>query len=196
MGTCSDVRIGIGMGIIYAWVKNIVYFYIFITAVLHMLPKDSYQKYVRFFCGMILVVMLLTPILNIIYKKDYLEEKISYENFWQEMDNMQLDIEKIEAIHQEAYLLQYEAAIGEDISLMAEENEIYVNQIQVTLKEDYTIKQVAMSVHLTPKGGIYMQKIVLSDNSFDYPQVAKLKEKLTTFYHISEEQIQIAVQEE
>ena len=37
------------MGYIYAWVKNLVCFYILLTVVLHLLPKDNYQKYVRFF---------------------------------------------------------------------------------------------------------------------------------------------------
>jgi len=183
------------MTVIYDWIKNIVYLYIFITAILHLLPKKEYRKYVRFFSGLLLVVLLMTPVLNIIYHKDYLMEKISFESFWQQMDNMQLDIEKMESIQQDSFIQEYEIAIGEDIKLIAEENEVYVNDIYVTLSKEYTVEYVEMNVSLKQEGGVFVEQVLLSDNSFEYPAVQSLKEKLTAFYKISDSQIQIAVQE-
>ena len=70
------------MDLIYDWVKNLVFFYVMFTAVLHLLPKNSYHKYIKFFGGLLLVVMLLTPVLDLIFDPNYLLEQIGFEKFW------------------------------------------------------------------------------------------------------------------
>ena len=37
--------------------------------------------------------------------------------------------------------------------------------------------------------------MILQDNSQEYPEILKLKEKIMSFYDVSEEQIQIMVEE-
>ncbi len=185
------------MNILYGWVKNIVAFYILMTAVLHLLPKSSYQKYVRFFGGLLLVVLLLTPILQLFKKQDTLLDHVSYESFRQQMDTIQLDTQGLEQHQRELYQKEYGKAIGGDITLMAEEEGLTVQKIQVELTEDYEIATVTMHVSLTgQQDGIFIEKITLKDNSREYPAVLKFKEKLMDFYKIGESQIQITVKEE
>ena len=74
------------MDIIYAWVKNIVCYYIFLTVIFHLLPKSSYQKYVRFFSGMLLMILVVTPVLSVLGKEDVLLQKINQAGFFQELD--------------------------------------------------------------------------------------------------------------
>ena len=50
---------------IYEWIGNIAFYMIMVTAVLHLLPNSDYQKYIRFFTGLVLVILLATPILKI-----------------------------------------------------------------------------------------------------------------------------------
>lgn len=45
--------------------KNIAYYMVLITAVIQVLPNQEYKKYVRFFTGMVLVMLLANPILSI-----------------------------------------------------------------------------------------------------------------------------------
>ena len=47
---------------IYEWMENIAFYMVLVTAVMHLLPDSDYQKYVRFFTGLTLVVLLLTPV--------------------------------------------------------------------------------------------------------------------------------------
>ena len=60
------------MEAVYGWVRNLVCFYIFITAILHLLPKESYRKYIRFFTGLLLVILVLTPIFSLLGEKENL----------------------------------------------------------------------------------------------------------------------------
>ena len=110
------------MEVIYGWVKNIVFFYIIMTAVLHLLPKNSYQKYVRFFGGIILVILLLTPLLELLYHPDYLLDKISYQSFLQDMNTMKLDVEGMEQTQKEIFFKEYEEAIANDIKTLSRED--------------------------------------------------------------------------
>ena len=50
---------------IYEWIGNIAFYMIMVIAVLHLLPNSDYQKYIRFFTGLVLVILLATPILKI-----------------------------------------------------------------------------------------------------------------------------------
>ena len=185
------------MNLIYSWVKNIVAFYILMTAVLHLLPKSSYQKYVRFFGGLLLVVLLLTPILTLLKKQDTLLGRVSYESFRQQLDTIQLDTQGLEQWQKAAYQQEYGKAVGGDITLMAQEQELTVLRVEVELTDDYEIASVVMQVSLAgQQEGISIEKITLRDNSREYPAVARFKEKLMEFYKLGESQIQITVQEE
>lgn len=50
---------------IYTWMKNIVFYLVIVTAVLEVLPGTTYHKYIRFFTGLVLMLLLLTPFLSL-----------------------------------------------------------------------------------------------------------------------------------
>ena len=49
---------------IYEWMQNIAYYLVIVVAVLQM-AGESYKKYIRFFAGLILILMLSGPIFQI-----------------------------------------------------------------------------------------------------------------------------------
>ena len=53
---------------IYSWIKCLAIFYILLTMLLHLVPTEKYQRYVRFFMGLVLMVMLVTPVLSLLEK--------------------------------------------------------------------------------------------------------------------------------
>ena len=69
------------MDIIYGWIKNIICFYIFITVILHLLPKENYRKYVRFFTGMLLVILVMNPVLSLLGKEELILQNQSDQIF-------------------------------------------------------------------------------------------------------------------
>ena len=60
---------------LYLWIRNLAVFYIFFTAVLNLIPDQKYEKYVRFFMGLLLIFMMSTPIFSILGKGSELTEK-------------------------------------------------------------------------------------------------------------------------
>ena len=55
---------------VYNWVKNLAFFAILSTAVLQMIPDQGFQKYVRFFTGLLMVSMLILPIFKVTGKEN------------------------------------------------------------------------------------------------------------------------------
>lgn len=56
---------------VYQWMENIAFYLVIIVAIMQMIPGDNYKKYIRFFAGMILILMLAGPILKLFGMSDY-----------------------------------------------------------------------------------------------------------------------------
>ena len=59
------------LAFIYKWIENIAFYLVILVAVMQMIPQNSYQKYIRFFAGMILILMLSGPILKLFGMTEY-----------------------------------------------------------------------------------------------------------------------------
>ena len=51
---------------IYDWLWNFVCYMILVTVLIQVLQENSYQKYIRFFSSLILVLILASPIFRIL----------------------------------------------------------------------------------------------------------------------------------
>lgn len=50
---------------IYLWLRNISFCLVILSAVMYAVPGSSYMKYIRFFTGLVLVILMFTPVLRI-----------------------------------------------------------------------------------------------------------------------------------
>lgn len=50
---------------IYDWLEQLACYLILITAVIHTLPDSGYKKYIRFFTGLVLILLLASPVLRL-----------------------------------------------------------------------------------------------------------------------------------
>ncbi|MBS6196122.1 MAG: stage III sporulation protein AF [Clostridiales bacterium] len=47
------------------WVRNLAFYFIFLSAVMNFIPGGEEKKYIRFFMGMLLILVMLQPLLQI-----------------------------------------------------------------------------------------------------------------------------------
>ena len=57
---------------LYGWMRNLACYFIFLSAVMHFLPDNNYKKYIQFYMGLLLILLLLSPVLDLLH----LENKI------------------------------------------------------------------------------------------------------------------------
>lgn len=78
---------------IYEWIENIAFYLVILVAVMQMIPQNSYQKYIRFFAGMILILMLSVPVLKLFGMTQY--QSNEYQNAMREIEEAVGDMEDI-----------------------------------------------------------------------------------------------------
>lgn len=47
------------------WLQNLAYYLIFTTVIVQIIPDNEYKKYIKFFCGLVLVLMLINPLVRL-----------------------------------------------------------------------------------------------------------------------------------
>ena len=88
---------------IYGWIQNITVYLIVTAAVMHAIPGKDYGKYIRFFSGLILILLLATPILNLTDMKERFDTL--YGNSEYEMEKQ--EIESVDEFYKNAGLSGY-----------------------------------------------------------------------------------------
>lgn len=78
---------------IYEWMENIAFYLVILVAVMQMIPQSSYQKYIRFFAGMILILMLSGPILRLFGMTEF--QSAEYQNAMKEIEDATGYMERI-----------------------------------------------------------------------------------------------------
>lgn len=55
---------------VYGWIQNIAVYLVVVTALLHAVPGKDYEKYIRFFSGLVLIVLIFMPVLSVFGMKE------------------------------------------------------------------------------------------------------------------------------
>ena len=50
--------------VLYDWVRNLVFYQILISIVMNLIPQNVYVKYIRFFLGMLFIIIAMQPVLK------------------------------------------------------------------------------------------------------------------------------------
>lgn len=83
---------------LYEWLRNLSFYLVLVTAVIHVLPGGGYRKYIRFFTGLVLILMLLAPIFQLFDTKYRVEELYEGYDFTDEMKEIE---EKMDTLDEE-----------------------------------------------------------------------------------------------
>lgn len=76
---------------LYEWIKNIAFYMIIVSVIFKVLPGNGYQKYIQFFSGIVLILLVFLPIVRILGKERTIKdlyEGYSYEQKKEEMEMM------------------------------------------------------------------------------------------------------------
>ena len=101
---------------LYGWIKNLAVFYILFTAVLHLVPDGKYEKYVRLFMGLLLILMMSSPIFVLLGKADSFSESF-FNNFqWENTLREQEETRNLQKLYLErGYELELENKIKNNL---------------------------------------------------------------------------------
>ncbi len=119
------------MDTLLAYIKNIGFFLILVSVVCNALPENSYKKYCKLFCGLVLVVLVITPFNEILnYDGDISDIFLnkSYQSQLMELEaNLKLQDEK----QFENTLAQYEESLKGEMQGAAANEGLYIMDVSV-----------------------------------------------------------------
>lgn len=118
---------------LYRWIQNLTGYFLFLSALDHLLPEKKYARYIRLFAGMVLILLAMQPLTAGLR----LEERIAryYEAFVfrYQTDDLKQEILGVEKQRMEALIGQYERAVEQDVERMAEDAGFAVQACQAEI---------------------------------------------------------------
>ena len=79
---------------LYEWIRNVAFYLVLVTALLHVLPRSGYQKYIRFFTGLVLILLVLAPVLKLFQMAEELRDAYRDDSWLEQLE----EIEGVEEI--------------------------------------------------------------------------------------------------
>lgn len=110
----------------YTWIKNIAYYMILVTALMHVIPNAGYQKYIRLFTGVTLILLLMSPILQMFGMNQELELDKRIAEYQEELEAIGNDTRYLEDVDVNDYLPEEET--GEE---QTKDGKIKIEKIEV-----------------------------------------------------------------
>lgn len=170
------------------WVKNYSMVFLLMTVLTSAAAKKEYRKYIQLFVEIVLVITLINPLLNVTGKSEDLFEKISYDSFFQSLEGIKKDKEKLDFLNEDYYISYYENAIEEDVKLLAKDTGYVITDASVTLNEDYEVEAMELSAAKERAETIIIGTV---DSQPENLELAALKKKIAEYYRIDADRISI-----
>lgn len=139
------------MGALLDYIKNIGYFLILMSLVSNVMPDNSYKKYCRMFCGLILVVLVINPFYEFLNYEGEIKDifaMTSYESKTMELENQ---IKMSESNTRDRVIGEYEKLIVNELQGSAREEGLYIMEAQVELTEGEDIQLSELNLIVTEK---------------------------------------------
>ncbi len=168
------------------WVKNIICYFIFLTVLTSLLPSGKYEKYVRLFAGMVLIMIVAGPFLSGIRMEDRIAGYFEEFSFQNEAADFKKEIYGMEEKRLERLMEQYEEAVAVDVRQMAEEAGLDIIDVQIYIegtqsREDFgKVKRIQMTA--AGKAGEYQE------------QSGIFRRKAAGYYQLEENYVEIQFQ--
>ena len=74
---------------LYEWIQNIAFYMVLVMAAVQVLPNTDYKKYIRFFTGLVLILMLATPIFKLFGMDESLADVYDNEAYKEEIERIE-----------------------------------------------------------------------------------------------------------
>ena len=73
---------------LYEWIRNVAFYLVLVTALLHVLPRSGYQKYIRFFTGLVLILLVLAPVLKLFQMEEELRDAYRDDSWLEQLEEI------------------------------------------------------------------------------------------------------------
>lgn len=119
---------------LFGWIQDLSVYLITAAALLYAVPGEEYRKYIRFYSGLVLVLLLITPVLRIAgIEHTFLEIQQNLEGQMKAVEeNMSVSEKMLDFLSADPSEVQKEAdSRTENGSFNPEERKVIVEEIRI-----------------------------------------------------------------
>lgn len=160
------------MDILKKWVCSIVCYLCFVQVIEQLLPNDSYRKYVRFFCGLLLIILVATPLADLSGLSQKLEDAWRMAALKEEWASLNMEQEGLSQLREQMIHEACREEIERQIAEVAKGNGMDQAQAEVDFEtggtEILNIREVCISGTYTEGNEDAIQEAVLQELSSIY----------------------------
>ena len=98
---------------IFGWIQDIAFYTLLMEVVLHVLPEQEQKKYLQFFMGIVLIILVISPALSAAGLDQQLDESYVRQTYDQELQEFQERQKAIEEEYERRLEERVEEAAGE-----------------------------------------------------------------------------------
>ncbi len=92
------------MEYIYEWIKNFSFSVVIFSAFLNMVASEEYKKYIRFYTGMVMILMLCTPIINLLGMERWWDLEYHRNKYELELEELQIKADYFNEVELNDYI--------------------------------------------------------------------------------------------
>ena len=155
------------------WVKDIVFYMIFVTMVMNLLPDPKYEKYLRLFAGAVMILLAFGPLARI----TGMFEKIIFED---DVRTLKEELGAVDERRIAGFYERYRAAVESDIRTMAESD---------------GLECVSVSARVADAGNLsHVKLVVRGEQNQAGAEIASVRRKIGAYYGVEERDIEVDVE--
>lgn len=200
---------------LYEWVKNIVIYMIVNTIIMNLLGDTSYKKYVSMVSGMVLVLLVISPFLDLLSIDKKFDLLFQSNNFVVETAEFKNNLQRMEEDQRNTIFDEYANKIENQTKEMLLDEKINIKEFDVEFQNDNNKEQFGEILKINIKGEYISEDTPAFDNNIGRIQIDRIvidpvkddsteklpspieiniKNKLSDFYNIKKDNINISIQ--
>lgn len=169
------------MNVLLEYVRNIGYFLILMSLVGNVMPDNSYKKYCRMFCGLILMVLVISPFYDFLNMEGDLSDVFVDASFKSQVAELKSQLMENDISMNERIIDEYEQLIIDECQGIAVDEGLYILDVSVDVIEEEDMELVGLNMVVTTDKDKYV--------------ATKEKEELDNIGNISVDKINVGEEE-
>lgn len=179
------------METLYDWVQSIAVYMILVSVITNLLPKNHYEKYVRLFAGMVMIVLLLRPFSSLLQISNRLDRVFTLDIWKQELSSMEADFAGVGTELEDIRMESYGEELKRQVMYLLEEDGVEVEELEYEIcmeagDERYG-QLTGIKIYLESRGDVKIESPFLKE--YEETKNSRIKEKICEYYQLEREQV-------
>lgn len=180
-------------------IRKIIVFSLVSFVILELTPKEEYKKYINLFVGMVLVLLIFSPICKLMNAKTDFGEIMDKNVMKNETKDVEMYFTEFDQMRVEAVVSEYKNEIIQNIISIIESEQMAANSVDVKLNTDadssdfLTVEEVNVLIAKKYEDdSIKIREIVLEkQENTESVEIINIKNKISQFYNVEMSNINI-----